>query len=117
VSEIDAYRNQCIGIVICPTRFYAPYMGDWDGQRPYVIPLYRLEEDALDANTFRAKRGDLLLGGGSGECPALRVALPEAFYYFTHSEWDEFSSRQDIVEAFWTMTSACILGDGYYRAG
>jgi hypothetical protein len=117
MSEIDSYRNRCIGIVACPSRFPLVPGREWHGGEQPGIPLYRLDEDALDASSFHAKRGDVLLGGGSGEHPALRIAIPEAFYFFTHPDWVAFDTMAESVLAFWTMTAAFRFGDGYQRLG
>jgi hypothetical protein len=117
MSEIDSYRNRCIGIVTCPSRFPLIPGRERDGEEQPGIPLYRLDEDALDANSFRGKRGDVLMGGGSGEHPALRIAIPEAFYCFTHPDWVAFDTMAEIVLAFWSMTYAYLFGDGYQRIG
>jgi len=119
VSEIDGYRNHCIGIVACPSRF--PLLSGWgrQGEEQAGIPMYRLDEDADTARSFEGKRGDILLGGGSGEHPAVRIAIPEAFHAFTDPEWmaDSFDSWATIVRAYWTMTDAYLFGDGYVQRG
>jgi hypothetical protein len=60
-----------------------------------------LDEDALqEYDTWQAKTGDLLLGGGSGESAALRISLPEAFFFFTHDAWTEFDSYDEVYRAY-----------------
>ena len=112
MSDIDGYRHRCIGIVNCPSRFPIVH---WRPHR--LVPLYRLDQDAFAAYSFRAKQGDVLLGGGGGESPALRLAIPEAFYCYTHPGWVDFDSLDEIVKAYWPMTYAFIFGDGYYQLG
>jgi hypothetical protein len=73
-----------------------------------LIPVYRLDEDAHDATDFR---------GGSGESAALRVAIPEAFWFYTHDDWEDWTQQTEIVVAFWTMTEAFIFGEGYQKLG
>lgn len=117
MSEIDSYRHECIGMLSCPSSFLP--MKRW--QHPErAIPIYRLDEDAFDAHSLSGKRGDLLLGGGSGECPALCVSIPEAFYVYTHDDWADWSglrSSEVVSVAYWTMNYAFVLCEGYYRLG
>jgi hypothetical protein len=76
MSEVDGYRHRCIGMVRCPSRFAIVR------QRTHQeIPIYRIDDDASDATSFRAKAGDILLGGGTGESAALRISIPEAFWF------------------------------------
>ncbi len=67
MALIDCYRHRCIGIVQCPST-YEIVPGNNTHRN---IPLYLLEEDALNAHSWQAKRGDLLLGGRLGESAAL----------------------------------------------
>ena len=69
MSEIDQYKHECIGIIVCPSTY--PVVG---GREHRNIPLYRIDEAAEE---WDAKSGDLLLGGGSGEFEALRISMPE----------------------------------------
>ena len=113
MSEIDSYKHECIGMVHCPSPYATTY-----GNRPQdYIPLYRLDEDALDAGSWQAKRGDLLLGGGSGEAPALRISIPEALYFFTIEHWDAYDSFHEIYQAYWPMTAAYVFCVGYTKLG
>lgn len=111
MSEVDAYKHKCIGIASCPSSY--PIVPFNNSHRN--VPLYRLDEDALHATSFKAKRGDLLLGGGSGESAALRISIPEAIYFFTLTDWDEYESHDEICQAYWTVTDAYIFGDGYSK--
>jgi hypothetical protein len=113
MSEIDSYKHECIGMVHCPTPYAGMY---WNPPHEY-IPLYTLGEDAWDAGSWQAKRGDLLLGGGSGEAPALRISIPAAFYFFTIEDWDAYDSFHEIYQAYWPMTAAYVFGVGYAKLG
>ncbi len=112
MSEIDTYRHQCVGIVGCPSRFEIV-----QGRAHRDIPVYRIDEDAPDTLSFRAKAGDLLLGGGAGESAALRISIPEALWFYTRDDWDEWKAIDEIVHAYWTMNDAFVYCDGYYQRG
>ncbi|MFZ6028183.1 MAG: hypothetical protein ACOYYS_10760 [Chloroflexota bacterium] len=113
MSEIDCYQHQCIGIVECPSS-YEIVPGNNSHRN---VPIYRLEQDALDATTWQAKKGDLLLGGGSGESAALRISIPEAIYFFTDEDWDAFETYEEITQAYWSMTDAYVFCEGYRKRG
>jgi hypothetical protein len=114
MSEIDTYRHECIGVVDCPSAYEIVH----GNNRHRLIALYRLEEDALeDCDSWCAKTGDLLLGGGSGESAALRISIPEAFYSYTHEAWDAIDSLDEICHAYWTNTEAFVFCEGYAKLG
>ena len=95
MSQIDQYKYECIGIASCPSSYEIVF------ERPEIkeIPLYRLSEDADD---WQAKKGDLLLGGGSGEAAAFRLSMPEALWFNTGKGWDDFESYDpDVRHAYW----------------
>lgn len=113
MSEIDSYKHECIGVVKCPSHYEIVYKNNTHRN----IPLYRLTEDGLDAQSWQAKRGDLLLGGGSGESAAFRLSMPEAVYFFTHPYWDSFESLAEIFHAYWTLNEAYVFCEGYAKLG
>src|SRR4051794_562347 len=112
MSEIDTYKHECIVMVRCPSSYLPPRSWGPDPKEMY-IPLYMLHEDALDSDSFQAKKGDLLLGGGSGESSALWIAMPEAVLFFTREDWEDFIKLEDystigqlhdsLYYAFWSM--------------
>jgi hypothetical protein len=111
MSAIDQYKYACLGIVHCPTSHKV-----W-GANPQ-IPLYRLDEDIPpDEEDFQGKQGDILLGGGSGESAAVRIAIPEAFYFWTHEDWCDYDSLDEIIKPYWTPTQAYVFGEGYGKLG
>ncbi|MCI0398097.1 MAG: hypothetical protein L0332_28705 [Chloroflexi bacterium] len=113
MSEIDNYQHECIGIIHCPSSY--PLVSNNDSQ--HEIPLYRLSEDTLNAVSWHAKQGDLLLGGGSGESAAVRFSIPEAIYFFTRDGWDDFEDFNTICRVFWTANQAFVFCDGYRQLG
>lgn len=120
MSAIDRYRHECIGWVRCPSSY-------WPRPSAQELPLFILHEDALDADDFQAKKGDLLLGGGSGEASAFWISMPEALIFFTCDNDEElFPSElyQTIVDihdsvyhAFWSPTDAYLFCEGYTKVG
>jgi hypothetical protein len=82
-----------------------------------MVPIYRLNEDALHADSFSAKQGDLLLGGGSGECPVLRISIPEAFSFFTQDDLERMTPHEEICRAYWSMNDAFVFCEGYHQLG
>ena len=113
MSRVDGYRHSILGMVNCPSTFPIMYGNLWERD----IPIYRLEEDALNETDFQGKAGDLLIGGGSGESAAFRIAIPEAFYFYTRDDWGMYDTNDEIHRAFWTVTEAFIFGEGYYKLG
>jgi hypothetical protein len=114
LSEIDSFQHKCIGMVSCPSSFLP---SSYWRHPERVIPVYRLDEDALDATSLSAKQGDLLLGGGSGECPALRISLPEAFYLLGREADPAQYNHEKPWHAYWSIDDAFVFGDGYVRLG
>ena len=114
MSEIDSYRHECLGIVHCPASF--PFVSGNANTRE--IWLYRLLQDVRpEADSFEGKSGDLLLGGGYGEAPALWIALPEAFELFTQEPRERRASLTDVCRAHWSANEAFVLCEGFSRLG
>lgn len=112
MSEIDQYKSQCLGIVSCPSA-YEPFKR-WRRE----IPLYRFDSPSTERlDSFQAKQGDVPMGGGNGECSALRLSIPEVFLALTHNDRDEWKTMDDLVCAYWSITEAFIFGDGFRRLG
>src|SRR6478672_4987756 len=128
-SEIKSYKHECLGMVKCPSHYWRPPSSDEPNPdvENVAIPLYVLQQDAQDAITFQAKKGDLLLGGGGGENAALRISMPEALVFFTREDWEEFflaehfltvpELHEMLYHAYWSPTEAFRFGDGYARLG
>ncbi len=116
MSEIDSYKRELIGIVNCPSAH--EIMHGNPSQRD--IPLYRLDEDAHDGCgglTWGARRGDLLLGGGSGESAALRISIPEAFDFSMRTNDGGTGACRDACHAYWSQRQAEAFCDGYAKLG
>jgi hypothetical protein len=129
MSEIDSYQHECIGIVLCPSSYEIVYANNLPPDIPTPIPLYRIDEDTTEGDSFQAKRGDLLLGGGRGGSPALRISIPEAIYFFTEDDYPDAHPELDVYfatnqalrdwhfHAYWTMTQAFVFCEGYVKLG
>jgi hypothetical protein len=117
MSAIDAYKHKHLGFIECPSTY------DFvDYSETRKIAIYKLFDNIPDnEECFDGKIGDILVGGGSGEAPALRISNPIAFQFFTANE-DAFTSFKydhlsDVLKAFWTPTKSFILGEGFLKLG
>jgi hypothetical protein len=126
MSAIDQYAYTCIGVIECPSP-YELLMGH-PGDQPIHVAIYYLEEDIpRDEEDFQGKRGDMLIGGGGGEAPAMLIRVQDALIYYTEFDSDhdqvtferEHASVFECVpyQAFWSPTQAFILGSGYVKLG
>jgi hypothetical protein len=113
MSIIDSYQHTCIGIVQCPST-YAIVPGNSTHRN---IPIYRVDEDMPHDADWRAKAGDILLGGGSGESAALRISIPEAIWFFTDEDPPHFDLWNELWQAYWSPTEAYVFGEGYAKLG
>lgn len=103
MSQIDVYRHECLGMI---------RNGTYLDKKQCWIPIYRLKEDGKE---FKAKAGDILVGGGSGECAAFRINMPENLLWWSKDD-DEVVTDND-TEAFWSPTNAYEFGLGYALEG
>jgi hypothetical protein len=113
MSVIDAYQHVCIGIVLCPAT-YAIVFGNTTQRN---IPIYRIDEEVPHGADWQAKAGDILLGGGSGESAALRIAIPEAFWFFTDEDAPHVDDWNALWQVYWSPTEAYVFGEGYAKLG
>lgn len=88
------------------------------------IPIYRLKEDAPEQAPksfgFDGKKGDILLGGGSGEASAMRISMPLAMEWFTSKmNWQEQLNYRlrDMVKTFWGNEDAYRFIKDYVEMG
>ena len=122
MSAIDQYNYTVLGSVVCPSSYEIVFERDIQFiGTPLRIPIYRLDQDIPpDEFNFRGKRGDILLGGGSGEAPALHVWMPESLFAWTDS--DQYPpvdkhEHADFAKAFWTPNEAFKFCEGYAKLG
>jgi hypothetical protein len=123
LSEIDSYKHRILGRI------------DFKNKKNY-IPIYQLLEDVLLPASitslpasiaiekydhllygFYGNKGDILLGGGSGECAALKINVPLALEFFTNHSKGAGIYYDDFVKAFWRMDDAYSLIKEYKKIG
>ncbi|MGB1286789.1 MAG: hypothetical protein ACPG7F_09675 [Aggregatilineales bacterium] len=120
MSAIDVYDYTCLGIIECPTPYR--FFGNNDIGVLHV-PIYRLNEDIPedDWDFGGEKTGDIMVGGGSGEAPAMSIAMPEALLFFT--ALDRFEAkypdgeRRDTYNIHWLPAETYKLGAGFETLG
>jgi hypothetical protein len=112
MSSIDRYKHKILGFIDCPSSY------DIMSFNPIrKIPIYELLEDVpLDEEDFEGKAGDLLVDGGSGECAAFQISVPEAMVFFA-GDIDSLKDYNTLFKAFWTPTEAFKLCDGFLKMG
>ena len=113
MSAIDQYKHRHLGFVECPSTFEFVYNNPTKKVAIYEL----LESIPSDENSFDGKIGDIILGGGSGEVPAFRISIPEAIYFFTNKDWDDYKTIEDLFKAFWTPSQSYKLCEGYSKLG
>jgi hypothetical protein len=108
MSAIDQYYFKCLGYIECLSEY----------SRYDIIAIYRLDQDIPEyEDDFQGKKGDILVGGGGGEVRSMRIAIPEAFRFWTHEEIDDDDDPNTIMKTYWDATEAYILGDGFVKLG
>ncbi len=116
MSRIDGYKHKLLGLITCNSDFNFVYYS-----QTRKIAIYKLLEDIpVDEDNFDGKKGDILVGGGSGEAPALRISYPKAFDFFTQEDFFDFydfDKRDEIFKSFWTPTESFMLGNGFLKSG
>lgn len=112
MSQIDSYRHKLLGFVECPTEYPALLTTGRDS--PISIALYQLEEPV---EAWASKVGDVVLGGGSGECPTFRVSLPEAAAFLNDHQLSEFDNRSELYQSYWRPEEAFALCNGFLKLG
>lgn len=120
MSSIDTYKHNHLGFIECPSTYNIINFSK--ATTNTRIAIYELLEDIpKDEKDFDGKAGDILVGGGSGEAPALRISNPIAFRFSTYNEDKfselEFDNLEEIFKSFWTPTQSYILGEGFSKLG
>lgn len=115
MSQIDSYPHKLIGILNCPTDF------DFVYQNPTrEIPLYRFDTDTPNGEFLDAKKGDISLGGGSGEAPTMIFSIPETILFCLDENWGNQTKLNffgDIIKHDWSLNQTYIFGTGYVKLG
>jgi Domain of unknown function (DUF3885) len=108
MAQIDAYAHTLLGFIDCPSSYDFVCMSD-----TRRIAVYRIDENAEDYN---AKKGDILVGGGKGEAPPLRIAMPEMIHWI-NDEVEHIESPETILYPMWTPTFSYRIGEGFAKIG
>jgi len=112
MSAIDCYHHQRLGWIRChvekPPRGYS---------RAKEIAVYRLLEDTDPADSLRAKKEDLLVGGGSGEWGFFRLASPAGVRFALDLDGPFDDDRKKLYEAVWSWSVAYALCGGFEKVG
>ena len=107
MASIDKYEHKLLDYFHCPSDFELVYQNS-----TREIAIYQLEQDIpADEPDFDGKKGDLLLGGGSGEAESLRISI-KGIKFFTNNEFDDFNSGEELVKSFWTPNFSYKVGNG-----
>lgn len=115
MSEIDCFRKRLLGLVHCPSPHELVYQND----SHHDVPIYQLLEDTgpRELPDVSGKRGDILVGGGSGESAALKIVVPEAVQWFTTDLVDLSARQAGVLEAYWSLSDGYVFGAGYVKLG
>ena len=113
MASIDQYKHRLLGFINCPSDYDIV-----DGNSTRDIAVYELLENVPDdENAFDGKRGDILVGGGSGDAPAFRVTIPNTLDFLINDADVIFNSYDELFKAFWTPTESYVLCDGFKKLG
>ncbi len=113
MASIDQYKHRLLGFINCPSDFDFVH-----NSSTRQIAIYELgQEIPSDEKDFDGKTGDILIGGGSGEAPALRLSMPNCLRFFFDDNWDEFNGYDKLFKSYWTPTKAFKLCNGFIKIG
>jgi hypothetical protein len=78
MASIDQYNCKLLGFINCPSAYDFVY-----DNATRDIGVYELLEDIPSSeNNFDGKAGGVIVGGGNGEAPALRIKMPDCLDFF-----------------------------------
>lgn len=113
MASIDQYKHRLLGHINCPSAYDFVY-----NNSTRDIGVYELLEDIPDnEDDFDGKTGDIIVGGGSGEAPALRISMPNCLDFFIKNKDVNFDNHDALFKAFWTPTQSFKLCDGFKQIG
>ena len=112
MSDIDRYSHRILGFVGCPTDY--PQLLVYGSAGPVVIAVYEVYEAIPQ---WSAKPGDIIVGGGAGECPAFRISMPLAEDFLLGNGDGEFNSLSEVCQAYWAPAQAFALCSAFVRLG
>ena len=109
MSQIDLFKHKCLGLIEC----HYPQNEVYNWPIKNEIPIYLLKEKAPFGKT-----GDILIGGGSGEMPILRISPEKAIKFFTaDSLFGLGLNFNEIIETFWDPTESFFICKGFSQVG
>lgn len=112
MASIDSYLHSFLDFIECPTDNDIVYLND-----TRKIAIYKLDQDIpQDESAFDGTKGDLIIGGGSGEVKSFRISH-KGISYFLDDNFDDFESIEELYKAFWTPTFCHNLGTGLVKLG
>lgn len=110
MSTIDTYKHNLLGFIHCPSKYDFIY-----NNPTRKIAIYELLEDIPnDEQELDGKKGDIILGGGKGEAPAMRISIPESLHFFATEDYDNIGGN-NLFKTFWTPTQSYILCEGFSK--
>jgi hypothetical protein len=111
MAAIDQYQHKLLGFINCPSTYDFVYASNTRD-----IAVYELFQDIpADEKCFDGKTGDILVGGGSGEAPALRIKMPQSMVFFTSENSEK--DPHEFIRCFWTPANAFVLCEGFIKVG
>jgi hypothetical protein len=112
MSAINQYKHKLLDFFDCKSDYEIVF-----GNSTKNIAIYILEQDIpTEEKDFDGKKGDLIVGGGSGEAESLRISS-KAIDYFKNDNLINFNDHDELVKPFWTPTFAYKLGNGLKKIG
>ena len=117
MATIDTYKHKILGLIDCPSTYDFVLKN-----KTREIVVYQIFEDIpQDEEDFDGKIGDIIVGGGSGESPSLRISNPIAFKFFTYDEDKfadiDFHNLTEVFKSYWTPTESFIYCEGFAKLG
>ena len=113
MASIDQYKHRHLGFISCPSDYDFVY-----NSSTRDIGIYELLQDIPDdERDFDGKTGDIIVGGGSGEAPALRISMPDSIDFFIGHKDLALENYNEIFKIFWTPTQSYILCQGFKKLG
>ena len=120
MSAIDSYNYTCLGLIECPMPYR--FFSTQESILPIHVAIYQLGQDIPEYESdFQGNKGDILVGGGGGEAPAMRIKMPEAILLFTN--WERYEKEYDDIlidslhTIYWSPTQVFMLCSGYETLG
>lgn len=112
MATIDQYKHKLLDFFICPSDYNLV-----NGNNTRQIAIYQLEQDIpFDEYRFDGMKGDILVGGGSGEAESFRISK-KAIPFFKEEDFDDYEDLDEIFKSFWSSNFSYVLGNGLLKLG